>query len=58
MQRLTRFNTSRRGVMRSLAAGSLLFPGIVSQLLADDAGSTQPGDPTTMNRTPFFRWNV
>ena len=25
---------SRRGVLRSLAAGSILFPGILSQLLA------------------------
>lgn len=30
---------SRRGVLRSLAAGSILFPGILSQLLAQDAGA-------------------
>ena len=32
--------TSRRGSLRSLAAGSLLWPGIVSQLLAEDSGQT------------------
>src|ERR1700761_183399 len=30
---------SRRGMLRSLAAGSILFPGILSQLLAQDAGA-------------------
>ncbi len=36
---------SRRGMLRSLAAGSILFPGIVSQLLADDArASATPTD--------------
>ncbi len=32
--------TSRRGSLRSLAAGSLLWPGIMSQLLAEDSGQT------------------
>jgi hypothetical protein len=29
---------TRRGILRSLAAGSLLWPGILSEILADDAG--------------------
>ncbi|MFM8474519.1 MAG: DUF1501 domain-containing protein, partial [Planctomycetaceae bacterium] len=36
--------TSRRGGLRSLAAGSLLWPGIVSQLLAEDSGQ-RGGNP-------------
>ena len=34
----------RRGFLRSAVAGSLLFPGIVRQLLADDAGAPE-GNP-------------
>src|SRR5438094_519057 len=34
---------SRRSMIRSLAAGSLLFPGIVQQLLAAEAGGGAAG---------------
>src|SRR5690349_83590 len=46
---------SRRGMLRSLAAGSLLFPGIVSQLLADDAraAALDPINPLAP-RAPHF----
>jgi hypothetical protein len=40
-------NPSRRTFLRSAAAGSILFPGIVNQLLADD------GDPLVV-RQPHF----
>lgn len=36
---------SRRSFVRSAAAGSLLFPGIVQQLLADSADPLTPRDP-------------
>ena len=36
-------NCSRRGVLQSAVAGSLLWPGILSQLLAEDA--TKEGSP-------------
>ena len=32
-------DASRRGVLRSMAGGSMLFPALVSQLLAEDAPS-------------------
>ncbi|HKB35714.1 MAG TPA: DUF1501 domain-containing protein, partial [Gemmataceae bacterium] len=36
---------SRRQVFRSLVGGSLLLPGIVAQLLADDCGDKSLGSP-------------
>ena len=33
------FDSARRGVLRSMVGGSMLLPGIVSQLLADDVRS-------------------
>jgi len=35
----------RRTFLRSMVGGSLLFPGVLSQLLADDAGTVSPSDP-------------
>ena len=35
------FDPHRRGFLCSLAGGSLLFPGLVSQLLAEDAGRSE-----------------
>ena len=46
-------NISRRAVLRSLAAGSILFPGIVSQLFADEAGSAGEINPLAP-KTPHF----
>ena len=43
------FDSSRRGVLRSLIGGSMLLPGIVSQLLADDAAP----DPLAPKPTHF-----
>ncbi|MBI3415898.1 MAG: DUF1501 domain-containing protein [Verrucomicrobia bacterium] len=39
------FDPSRRGFLRSLAGGSVLLPGLVSQLLAESAASAGGGDP-------------
>src|SRR5262245_58231386 len=39
------FDPSRRGVLRSLVGGSVLLPGIVSQLLAEDAAPAPPVNP-------------
>ncbi|MBI5761583.1 MAG: DUF1501 domain-containing protein [Planctomycetales bacterium] len=36
---------SRRSLLRSAAAGSMLLPGILSELLAEDAGGSNPVDP-------------
>src|SRR6059058_1413516 len=38
------FQPSRRTVVRSLAAGSILLPGIVQHLLADEACGNYAGD--------------
>ncbi len=35
----------RRTFLRSMVGSSLLFPGVLSQLLADEAGSPAPSDP-------------
>ena len=43
------FDSSRRGVLRSLIGGSMLLPGIVSQLLAEDAAP----DPLAPKPTHF-----
>jgi len=42
--------TNRRGLLRSMVGGSLLLPGIVSQLLADEAPRTAPSDPLSPRR--------
>jgi hypothetical protein len=48
---------SRRQVIRSMAAGSILFPGLLSELLAGDAPQAPPGtaaaDPLAP-RPPHF----
>ena len=45
----TTFDPTRRGVLRSLIGGSMLLPGIVSQLLAEDAAP----DPLAPKPTHF-----
>ncbi|MBC7815846.1 MAG: DUF1501 domain-containing protein [Planctomycetaceae bacterium] len=47
------FDSSRRGVLRSLIGGSMLLPGIVSQLLAEDAAPSNPADPLAPKPTHF-----
>ncbi|MBS0205572.1 MAG: DUF1501 domain-containing protein [Planctomycetes bacterium] len=44
---------TRRGAMRSMVGGSLLLPGILSQLLAEDAGSSNSDDPLIPRPTHF-----
>src|SRR5687768_9308882 len=53
------FAPSRRSVLRSLSAGSILLPGILQQLLAADArGATSPSSSTAGNplapRQPYY----
>jgi hypothetical protein len=50
--RSTASGVSRRHVLRSLVGGSLLLPGILSELLADPPGQT-PADPLAP-RQPHF----
>ena len=45
--------TSRRHVIRSLVGGSLLLPGILSELLADEAGSGTSPHPLAPKRPHF-----
>lgn len=45
--------TSRRHALRSLVGSSILFPGIVSQLLADDAVRATTVDPLAPRPTHF-----
>src|SRR5689334_12206739 len=47
------FDRSRRGFVRSLVAGSTLFPGLLAQLLAEGDGQSQAGDPLAP-RKPHF----
>jgi hypothetical protein len=44
---------TRRDVLRSLIGGSILFPGIVSQLLAEDAARSSAPDPLAPKPTHF-----
>jgi hypothetical protein len=47
------FDPNRRGFLRSLVGGSLLFPGLVSQLLAEDAARSGSIDPL-LPHAPHF----
>ena len=47
------FDSSRRGFLRSLVGGSALLPGIVSQLLAEDAAASLAIDPLAPKPTHF-----
>lgn len=47
------FDPNRRGFLRSLVGGSLLFPGLVSQLLAEDAARSGSVDPL-LPHAPHF----
>ena len=53
MQHHNAFDPSRRGVLRSMIGGSLLLPGIVSQLLAEDSGRPTTADPLAPKPTHF-----
>ena len=39
------FDANRRGFLRSMVGGSVLFPGIVSELLADESSKSSSVDP-------------
>ena len=53
MNALTTFDPTRRNVLRSMIGGSMLLPGIVSQLLAEDAATSNPVDPLAPKQTHF-----
>ena len=45
--------TDRRGMVRSMIAGSLLMPGLLSQLMAEDASNSSSPDPLSPKPTHF-----
>ena len=47
------FDLSRRSLLRSMVGGSMLLPGIVSQLLAEDAAPPHSADPLAPKTTHF-----
>src|SRR3990172_2604745 len=47
------FDSSRRGFLRSRVGGSTLLPGIISQLLAEDAAFSSAADPLAPKPTHF-----
>jgi hypothetical protein len=47
------FDPARRAFVRSMVGGSLLYPALVSQLLAEDAARSDSTDPT-LPRAPHF----
>ena len=47
------FDPTRRGVLRSMVGGSVLLPGLVSQLLAEEAGPANVVDPLAPKQTHF-----
>ena len=53
MKYTSNFDSSRRGMLRSMIGGSMLLPGIVSQLLAEDAATSNPVDPLAPKATHF-----
>lgn len=53
MKRIPEIDLSRRGVMRSAVMGSMMFPGIVSQLMADESSSGASFDPLAPKASHF-----
>ena len=47
------FDPTRRSLLRSMVGGSMLLPGIVSQLLAEDSAPSHPADPLAPKPTHF-----
>src|SRR5258708_24023783 len=47
------FDSTRRQAIRSLAAGSILLPGILQLLLADDARGEDDANPLTPKASHF-----
>jgi hypothetical protein len=46
-------HTSRRTMLRSLVGGSLLLPGVLSDLIAKEDGPSQPTDPLAPKKPHF-----
>jgi hypothetical protein len=53
MNSMIRFDSSRRAFLRSLVGGSLLFPGLLSQLLAEEQTRSGVADPLSP-KPPHF----
>ncbi|HEY0983143.1 DUF1501 domain-containing protein [Schlesneria sp.] len=53
MKHQNHFDPSRRGVLRSMIGSSLLLPGIVSELLAEETGRSVSVDPLAPKSTHF-----
>ncbi len=53
MNRAHATNASRRSWLRSMAAGSMLMPGLLSQLMADEAARDATADPLAPKATHF-----
>jgi hypothetical protein len=49
----TAFDPPRRGFLRSLVSGSLLFPGLLSQMLAEESARAGAADPL-LPKAPHF----
>ncbi|MEY4691603.1 MAG: hypothetical protein RIT19_1928 [Verrucomicrobiota bacterium] len=54
MNRHAAFDSRRRGFLRSLVGGSVLFPGIVGDLLAGDSAFPGAGADPLLPRAPHF----
>ncbi len=53
MKPQTSFDFSRRGFLRSMVGGSALLPGLVSQLIAEDAVGSAAVDPLAAKTPPL-----
>src|SRR5437868_5021431 len=45
MSRFSAYDQSRRGFLRSIVGGSILFPGLIHQLLAEDSALSAAVNP-------------
>ena len=53
MKTRSAFDPSRRGFLRSMVAGSALFPGLMAQLLSEGAGAAEAADPLAPKKPHF-----
>ena len=54
MSSLPTFDPTRRGVLRSMIGGSMLLPGIVSQMLASETASAANATDPLSPKEPHF----
>jgi Protein of unknown function (DUF1501) len=53
MNTIPTFEMTRRGALRSLIGGSMLLPGIISQLMAEESARNDDADPLSPKPTHF-----